>query len=125
MSSKTINTMYCNIILTFDCFVEQLDCSQAFIESHEPFSENTTEEEMIYQLLGGIDYFMDEYDLPKEQLWKISTACDWSLFKQLTKSETAYLNQNNGKWFFNPSIKPANDIEEAMREKYGWGTWFL
>jgi hypothetical protein len=117
--------MYCNIILTFDCFVEQLDCSQAFIESHEPFSENTTEEEMIYQLLGGIDYFMHEYDLPKEQLWKISTACDWSLFKQLTKSETAYLNQNNGKWFFNPSIKPANDIEEAMREKYGWGTWFL
>lgn len=118
------NIMYCDIILTFDCFVEQLNCSQAFIESHQPILGNASEEEMIYQLFESLNFFMDEHALPKEKLWKISTACNWSLFKKLTKSETPYLNRNNGKWCFNPLINPANTIEEAMCKRYGWGKYF-
>jgi hypothetical protein len=46
------------------------------------------------------------------------------LFKKLTKSETPYLNRNNGKWCFNSLINPANAIEKVICKRYGWGKYF-
>ena len=118
---KKLGVMYSDFILSFDCYVEELEGSQAFITFYLPVLEN--EEKQLKLMMRQVDSFCDYFNLPKSKLFKISTACNWDLFTELTGDKAAHIHAVNGKFYFG-NRSDLDDFEEATMDGFGFGTAF-
>ena len=74
-------------------------------------------------MMRQVDLFCDEFGLPKSKLFKISTACNWDLFTELTGDKAAHIHAVNGKFYFG-NRSDLDAFEEATMDGFGFGTAF-
>jgi len=111
--------MFFDAILTFDGFVKSLDHTQGRIMGYMPIQKD--EQTQLNTLIKIIDKHCKAEKLPVNKLWKISTACNWTLFKNVTGKNTDFVDSTNGKLYFVQS-DPRSVLEKTLTDQNGFGT---
>jgi len=70
-----LKTMTAHVILSFDNVIHEHGTQEIF---YADFAIENTCEETVYNMLLVINQYIDFKELPKSELWKISTAANWS-----------------------------------------------
>ena len=116
------NVMYCNFILSFDGYVEKLDGeSQDFVSFYLPIMNS--ERHHLPLMMKVIADYLDDNGLPRSQLYKVSSACNWDLFELLTGAKVKYIKAVNGKFYFG-NRSDLDDFEKGIMKHFGFGTDF-
>ena len=116
---KSRNVMYSDFILSFDEYVEAFDGTQAFSTCYLPVLNDEYEQLML--IMQHVSWLCDEFDMDKTKLYKISTACNWTLFTELTGDEATYVKGVNGKFYFG-NRNDLDAFEKAITEHFDFGT---
>lgn len=105
--------MFFDAILSFECF------PQGRIMGYMPIQKD--EQTQLNTLIKIIDKHCKAEKLPVNKLWKISTACNWTLFKNVTGKNTDFVDSTNGKLYFVQS-DPRSVLEKTLTDQNGFGT---
>jgi iron only hydrogenase large subunit-like protein len=111
--------MYFDIILTFNEFVESLEDTQHRLMGYMLIEKD--EQSQLNSMIGLVIDVCEDKNLPVNILWKISTACNWTLFKEVTGKTTDFVDSTNGKLHFIQS-EPRSVFEKQLTKKEGFGT---
>ena len=110
-------TMTANVILTFDTVINEFGTQEIFdIE----FAIADTGDETVFNMLSAISEYVDCHDLPKTELWKISTAANWTKAANEHDLNIQLINETNGKWQFGWKESMTED-EKFLENEFGFG----
>jgi hypothetical protein len=71
-------------------------------------------------MLSAINEYVDCHDLPKKELWKISTAAKWTKAANDHDLNIAIIDDTNGKWQFGWKESMTED-EKFLEDEFGFG----
>ena len=111
-------TMTANVILTFDTVINEFGTQEIF---DVEFVIAGTGDKTVFNMLSVINKYVDYHNLPKDKLWKISTAANWTKFADDTGLDISIIQETNGKWHF-LNTDQLNEFEELMHYDWGFGT---
>ncbi|MDA9062264.1 hypothetical protein N9K23_02735, partial [Planktomarina temperata] len=74
-NETTRSTLTANVILTFDTVINEFGTQEIF---DVEFTIADTGDETVFNMLSAINEYVDCHNLPKKELWKISTAANWT-----------------------------------------------
>ena len=111
-------TMTANVILTFNTVISEFGTQEIF---NVEFAILSSGEKTVLSMLYAIKRFVEYQDLPKDKLWKISTAANWTKFADDTGLDISIIQETNGKWHF-LNTDQLNECEELMHYDWGFGT---
>lgn len=116
------NYMSTNVILTFESLNEFGD-SQEIFDLHLPISKDETDAISFLNktLFRQIEAACEFYGRRKEDLWKISTASNWSIFKSITGKKSLPDLNHSCKWFFNENMLRLSKWEKSLKKDYQFG----
>ena len=110
-------TMTANVILTFDTLINEFGTQEIFdIE----FAIADTGDETVFNMLSAINEYVDFHNLPKKELWKISTAANWTKAANEHDLNIQLINETNGKWQFGWKESMTED-EKFLENEFGFG----
>ena len=110
-------TMTANVILTFDTLINEFGTQEIFdIE----FEIADTGDKTVFNMLSAINEYVDCHDLPKKELWKISTAANWTKAENDHDLNIAIIDDTNGKWQFGWKESMTED-EKFLEDEFGFG----
>ena len=110
-------TMTANVILTFDTLINEFGTQEIFdIE----FEIADTGDKTVFNMLSEINEYVDCHDLPKKELWKISTAANWTKAANDHDLNIAIIDDTNGKWQFGWTESMTED-EKFLEDEFGFG----
>ena len=110
-------TMTANVILTFDTVINEFGTQEIF---DVEFAVAATGEKTVLSMLHTIKCYMEFLGLPKNKLWKISTAANWSKLSYETGMDISIILDTNGKWQF-LIADHWNKFEDLMHYDWGFG----
>jgi hypothetical protein len=110
-------TMTANVILTFDTLINEFGTQEIF---DVEFAIADTGDETVFNMLSAINNHIDCRNLPKKELWKISTAANWSKVANEYDLNIQIINDTNGKWQFGWKESMTED-EQFLEEEFGFG----
>ena len=110
-------TMTANIILTFDTVINEFGTQEIF---DVEFTIADTGDETVFNMLSAINEYVDCHKLPKKELWKISTAANWTKAANEHDLNIQLINETNGKWYFGRKGS-TTDYEKFLMCEFGFG----
>lgn len=110
-------TMTANVILTFDTVINEFGTQEIF---DVEFTIADTGDETVFNMLSAINEYVDCHNLPKKELWKISTAANWTKAANEHDLNIQLINETNGKWQFF-SKRPMTHVAQHIQLKFGFG----
>jgi len=110
--------IYSDFILSFDEAINDSGGSQFFATIYMKVCEN--EAEQLKLMMNFVADVCAEQNLPKNKLYKISTACNWTLFRELTGEKTEIIDAINGKFYFGQR-DDLSALEKQIMERWGFG----
>lgn len=111
------NTMTAQVILTFDSVIDEFG-TQAFFDVE--FEIARTGEETVFNMLTAINENIDLHDLPKKDLWKISTSANWTKIATEHGLNIQLIYETNGKWQFGWKEQMTN-YELLLEQEFQFG----
>ena len=110
-------TMTANVILTFDTVINEFGTQEIFdIE----FAIADTGDDTVFNMLSAINEYVDCHDLPKKELWKISTAANWTKAANDHDLNIQLIDDTNGKWQFGWKESMTED-EKFLENEFEFG----
>ena len=110
-------TMTANVILTFDTLINEFGTQEIFdIE----FEIADTGDKTVFNMLSAINEYVDCHDLPKKELWKISTAANWTKAANDHDLNIEIIDDTNGKWQFGWKESMTED-EKFLENEFEFG----
>ena len=110
-------TMTANVILTFDTLINEFGTQEIFdIE----FAIAGTGDKTVFNMLSAINEYVDYHNLPKKELWKISTAASWTKVANEHDLNIEIINDTNGKWQFGWK-DCMTDFEQFLESTFDFG----
>ena len=110
-------TMTANVILTFDTLINEFGTQESFdIE----FAIAGTGDKTVFNMLSVINKYVDYHNLPKKELWKISTAASWTKVANEHDLNIEIIDDTNGSWQFGWKENMSED-EKFLQDKFGFG----
>ena len=110
-------TMTANVILTFDTLINEFGTQESFdIE----FAIAGTGDKTVFNMLSVINKYVDYHNLPKKELWKISTAASWTKVANEHDLNIEIINDTNGKWQFGWK-DCMTDFEQFLESTFDFG----
>ena len=113
--------IYSDFILSFDEAINDSGDSQFFTTIYMKVCEN--EAEQLKLMMNFVEHVCAENNLPKNKLYKISTACNWTLFEELTGKKAEIIDATNGKFYFGER-DDLNIVEKHIMTHWGFGVDF-
>mgnify|MGYP001491905190 CR=1 FL=1 len=122
---RTKKIMYTDIIISFyepiiiDGDVSSQDRIITYLSISD--SKDNPTAKQAKAILNLILNHCKNKNLPFRKIWKISTACNWNLFEEVTNCDWAkecWLAQRNGKFCFIGELSP---FEESIRKDFKFG----
>ena len=110
-------TMTANVILTFDTLINEFGTQEIF---DVEFAIADTGDETVFNMLSAINEYVDCHNLPKKELWKISTAANWTKAANEHDLDIQLINETNGKWQFGWKESMTED-EKFLENEFGFG----
>ena len=110
-------TMTANVILTFDTVINEFGTQEIF---DVEFAIADTGDETVFNMLSAINEYVDCHNLPKKELWKISTAANWTKAANEHDLNIQLINETNGKWQFGWKESMTED-EKFLENEFGFG----
>ena len=110
-------TMTANVILTFDTVINEFG-TQAIFDVE--FTIADTGDETVFNMLSAINEYVDCYNLPKKELWKISTAANWTKIACEHDLNIQIIDDTNGKWQFGWKESMTED-EKFLEDEFSFG----
>ena len=110
-------TMTANVILTFDTVINEFG-TQAIFDVE--FAVLNSGEKTVFNMLSAISDYVDCHDLPKKELWKISTSANWTKAANEHDLNIQTIDDTNGKWQFGWKESMTED-EKALEDEFGFG----
>lgn len=114
----TQKTMTANVILTFDTVINEFGTQQIF---DVEFTIADSGDETVFNMLSAINEYVDCHNLPKKELWKISTSANWTKIANEHDLSIQIIDDTNGKWQFVWKDR-MTDYEKSLAEKFGFGS---
>ena len=90
-------TMTANVILTFDTVINEFGTQEIF---DVEFTIADTGDKTVFNMLSAINEYIDCHNLPKKELWKISTSANWTKIANEHDLSIQIIDDTNGKWYF-------------------------
>ena len=112
-----LKTMTAHVILSFDNVIHEHGTQEIF---YADFAIENTCEETVYNMLLVINQYIDFHELPKSELWKISTAANWSKIASQHNFDIQMIKDTNGKWQFGWK-ECMTEVEKALEDEFGFG----
>tara|TARA_B110000003_G_C16565392_1_gene502187 strand:+ start:509 stop:910 length:402 start_codon:yes stop_codon:yes gene_type:complete len=110
-------TMTANVILTFATVINESGTQEIFdIE----FAIAGTGDKTVFNMLSVINEYVDYHNLPKKELWKISTAASWTKVANEHDLNIEIINETNGKWQFGWK-DCMTDFEQFLESTFDFG----
>ena len=110
-------TMTANVILTFATVINESGTQEIFdIE----FAIAGTGDKTVFNMLSAINEYVDYHNLPKKELWKISTAASWTKVANEHDLNIEIINDTNGKWQFGWK-DCMTDFDQFLESKFDFG----
>lgn len=110
-------TMTANVILTFATVINESGTQEIFdIE----FAIAGTGDKTVFNMLSAINEYVDYHNLPKKELWKISTAASWTKVANEHDLNIEMINDTNGKWQFGWK-DCMTDFEQFLETTFDFG----
>lgn len=110
-------TMTANVILTFATVINESGTQEIFdIE----FAIAGTGDKTVFNMLSAINEYVDYHNLPKKELWKISTAASWTKVANEHDLNIEMINDTNGKWQFGWK-DCMTDFEQFLESTFDFG----
>ena len=110
-------TMTANVILTFDTVINEFGTQEIF---DVEFAIADTGDKTVFNMLSAISDYVDCHDLPKKELWKISTSANWTKAANEHDLNIQTIDDTNGKWQFGWKESMTED-EKALEYEFGFG----
>jgi len=110
-------TMTANVILTFDTVINEFGTQEIF---DVEFAVLNSGEKTVFNMLSAISDYVDCHDLPKKELWKISTSANWTKAANEHDLNIQTIDDTNGKWQFGWKESMTED-EKALEDEFGFG----
>ena len=110
-------TMTANVILSFDNLINEFGTQEIF---DVEFTIADTGDETVFNMLSAINNHIDFRNLPKKELWKISTAANWTKAANEHNLNVQIIDETNGKWQFGWKESMTED-EKALEDEFGFG----
>ena len=110
-------TMTANVNLTFATVINESGTQEIFdIE----FAIAGTGDKTVFNMLSAINEYVDYHNLPKKELWKISTAASWTKVANEHDLNIEIINDTNGKWQFGWK-DCMTDFEQFLESTFDFG----
>ena len=110
-------TMTANVILTFATVINESGTQEIFdIE----FAIAGTGDKTVFNMLSAINEYVDYHNLPKKELWKISTAASWTKVANEHDLNIEIIDDTNGKWQFGWK-DCMTDFEQFLESTFDFG----
>ena len=110
-------TMTANVILTFATVINESGTQEIFdIE----FAIAGTGDKTVFNMLSAINEYVDYHNLPKKELWKISTAASWTKVANEHDLNIEIIDDTNGSWQFGWKESMSED-EKFLQDEFGFG----
>ena len=113
----TQKKMTANVILTFDTVINEFGTQQIF---DVEFTIADSGDETVFNMLSAINKYVDYHNLPKTELWKISTAANWTKVANEHDLNIEIIDATNGKWQFGWKENMTGD-EKFLEDEFGFG----
>ena len=110
-------TMTANVILTFDTLINEFGTQEIF---DVEFVIAGTGDKTVFNMLSAINKYVDYHNLPKDKLWKISTAANWTKVANEHDLNIEIIDDTNGKWQFGWKENMTGD-EKFLEDEFGFG----
>jgi len=110
-------TMTANVILTFDTVINEFGTQDMF---DVEFAIADTGDNTVLSMLFAINSYMENRNLPKKELWKISTAANWTKVAIEHDLNIQIIDDTNGKWLFGWKESMTED-EQFLEDEFGFG----
>ena len=110
-------TMTANVILTFDTLINEFGTQEIF---DVEFVIAGTGDKTVFNMLSAINKYVDYHNLPKTELWKISTAANWTKVANEHDLNIEIIDATNGKWQFGWKENMTRD-EKFLEDEFGFG----
>jgi len=110
--------IYSDFILSFDDEINDSGDTQFFITIYMNVCDS--EVAQLRLMMNFVEHVCALNNLPKNKLYKISTAYNWTLFKELTGKETPIIDGCNGKFYFGER-DDLDELEKQIMEHWGFG----
>lgn len=109
--------MTANVILTFDTLINEFGTQEIF---DVEFAIGGTGDKTVFNMLLAINSYIELQELPKKDLWKISTAANWIKFANETGLTIQLIEKTSGKWQFGWK-DCMTDFEQFLESKFDFG----
>lgn len=116
-NETTRSTLTANVILTFDTVINEFGTQEIF---DVEFTIADTGDETVFNMLSAINEYVDCHNLPKKELWKISTAANWTKIANEHDLNIQTIDDTNGKWQFGWKESMTED-EKFLEDEFGFG----
>jgi hypothetical protein len=113
----TQKTMTANVILSFDTVINEFGTQEIF---DVEFTIADTGDETVFNMLSAINSHIDCRNLPKRELWKISTGANWTKAANERNLNIQIIDDTNGKWQFGWKESMTED-EKFLEDEFGFG----
>ncbi|XXK36100.1 hypothetical protein ACMAY8_07750 [Rhodobacteraceae bacterium nBUS_22] len=110
-------TMTANVILTFDTLINEFGTQEIFAIE---FAIAGTGGKTVFNMLSAINEYVDYHNLPKKELWKISTAASWTKVANEHDLNIEIIDDTNGSWQFGWKESMSED-EKFLQDEFGFG----
>jgi hypothetical protein len=74
----------------------------------------------VFNMLSAINEYVDYHNLPKKELWKISTAASWTKVANEHDLNIEIIDDTNGSWQFGWKESMSED-EKFLQDEFGFG----
>ena len=109
--------MTANVILTFDTLINEFGTQEIF---DVEFAIGGTGDKTVFNMLSVINKYVYYHNLPKKELWKISTAASWTKVANEHDLNIEIINYTNGKWQFGWK-DCMTDFEQFLESTFDFG----
>ena len=113
--------IYSDFILSFDGEINDSGDTQFCITMYMNVCDS--EVAQLRLMMNFVEHVCAVNNLPKNKLYKISTACNWTLFEELTGEKTEIIDAINGKFYFGQR-DDLSALEKQIMERWGFGVDF-
>lgn len=110
--------IYSDFILSFDDAINDSGDTQFFTTIYMNVCDS--EVAQLRLMMNFVEHVCAVNNLPKNKLYKISTACNWTLFTELTGEKTEIIDATNGKFYFGER-DDLSVLEKHIMEHWGFG----
>lgn len=116
------NYMHVNVILSFKSHNTYGD-TQEFFDLHLPINKSETDAVSFLdkKLFKRIATKCKLYSRDVKDLYKISTASNWSKFETVTGKPSLWSLGHDCKWYFNDEINELDEWELSLKHQFNFG----